>query len=218
VSTVQTGQPAAFEVDIDIELDVAPDGRPPFRAWTRIERLFDDCADELKPGMEVPVRFDPSDGATVIDREHIDLLHPDLDIAAAAARALHSQRMESDFAQIRAQFAPQAAEGLSSVTGLGAAGVMGAAPLREVQLAPPARHAVARIVEVQTLGGGGIATYYHVRLAVQPADGTPPFSTSTFARRPAALAAGLQPGAEVDVVYDATNPAVVLMDVPRAGG
>jgi hypothetical protein len=198
VSVVNTGQPASFEVDLDVELDVRPDGAPPFHAWARIERLFDTCAEVLTPGTAVLVRFDKSDGATVIDRENIDFLHPDIDVGAAAARAILQQRRQEDLAAFTASLG-QSAPRVAPV------------PLRSLTLAEPARHGTARIHAVRKIGDAGLMTVYHLHVAVQPADGSPAFSATVFARRTAAQADSLREGGEVDVVYDVTNPYAVML-------
>lgn len=43
-----------------------------------------------------------------------------------------------------------------------------------------------------------------------PANGSPAFSATVFARRTATQADSLREGAEVDVVYDGTNPYAVM--------
>jgi hypothetical protein len=198
VETVQAPPNRDGSINVDVQLDVHPDDRPPFRGWARVDDVRQSAINVMQPGTPVLVRFDTRDGATVVDRERTDFLHPDGEIARPAVEALYMQQHAHDFDYDDDDDDNDELEPLV---------------LRDVTLPEPARRGIARIVAAQPMGDEDVAVF-HLRLAVHPADGSAAFSTTHFTRASPAQARAFVPGAELDVVYDATNPAVLLVGSP----
>jgi hypothetical protein len=112
---LKQGQPAAAVVrqsrklpkdrgtwhyDVLVDVEVQPDAGAPFAAQAIIEDLHNVGADALKDGARLVVRFDPKDGATVIDRSQTDWLHHNVNVADEALRAMRAMEWETERTEI----------------------------------------------------------------------------------------------------------------------